>query len=279
MTHIIAIANEKGGVGKTTICWLMAQRLSELSYIDGNGRDPQRVLCVDLDQLCCLSFLFLEKYDSFKEMWTDLAKDNAIEILLEKDDRLPTIKTYNSNIDLISGSPNASIITNDNQPHDVTLGYKRIRELAEKGDYDYILIDTKARPKNKYKAAIIMADYVLIPATQDIFSIQGAINTEGFIKDISSQYEKSATSLGTVFVGYQKSLGDDIEKLAQPLKERGYYSFTNNIKLSKSIKKSLHTRQPLNKITNSHIARKNIDRFVKELTVRIKTMESYKNRN
>ncbi|BBO56958.1 ParA family protein [Cobetia sp. AM6] len=276
MTHIIAIANGKGGVGKTPICWLMAQRLSELPYVDGNGRDPQRVLCVDLDELCCLSFLFLEKYDSFEEMWTDLAKDNATETLLEKNDRLPTIKTYDSSIDLISGSPNASILTNNNQPHDVTLGYKRIRELAEKGDYKYILIDTKAGPKNKYKAAIIMADYVLIPATQDIFSIQGAIDTEEFIKDINSQYEKSATSLGTVFVGYQKSQNDDIQTLAQSLTERGYYSFKNNIKFSKSIKESLHTRQPLNKITNSYIAKKNIDSFVKEITVRIKTMESYK---
>ena len=54
-----------------------------------------------------------EKRWKVEEMWTDLAKDNATETLLEKNDRLPTIKTYDSSIDLISGSPNASIITNN----------------------------------------------------------------------------------------------------------------------------------------------------------------------
>lgn len=50
MTKIISVFNNKGGVGKSTICWNLADAL---------GRAEKRVLLIDFDPQCNLSIAML----------------------------------------------------------------------------------------------------------------------------------------------------------------------------------------------------------------------------
>lgn len=50
MPKIISVFNNKGGVGKTTICWNLADAL---------GRQGKKVLLIDFDPQCNLSIAVL----------------------------------------------------------------------------------------------------------------------------------------------------------------------------------------------------------------------------
>ncbi len=161
MCKIITVANQKGGITKTTVC-------QHLSYI--LGEQGRRVLCVDFDPQTNLTATLLPDGQA-----PVLAISNVMARLLEDQD-LPDPSGYIQRcgkVDLIPGSK--------------TLGKLETNLLTEMGTerflqeilsplrphYDYIIIDTNRAASPLMTNALTAADSVLIPLCPEFYSTEG----------------------------------------------------------------------------------------------------------
>jgi chromosome partitioning protein len=163
MTEIIAIAMQKGGVGKTTTTINLAAALGE------NGR---RVLAIDLDPQCNLTqhagfdpdHISPTIYDSFKA-----------EIDGSESDVSQAIYETNETFHLLPSQPELSLI-------ELALinTLSRERVLATilapvLGEYDYILIDCNPSLGLLVINALTAAHSVVIPIQTEYLAARGAL--------------------------------------------------------------------------------------------------------
>lgn len=161
MCKIITVANQKGGVSKTTICQHLSFILAE------QGR---RILCVDFDPQTNLTSSLLPDGQAPA---MDISKIMAC--LLEDQD-LPAPSSYIQRcgkVDLIPGSKSlgkleTSLLTE--------MGTERfLQEILSplRPHYDYIIIDTNRAASPLMTNALTAADSVLIPICPEFYSTEG----------------------------------------------------------------------------------------------------------
>ena len=162
MNKIIAIANQKGGVGKTTVCQHLACALAE------TGR---RVLCVDLDpQMNLTSSLTREGICAPQIDINDLLYD-----LLEEAP-LPSPLSYVARggpVDFIPGSKLLSKREGELQSDIGSESFLKEILAPLRASYDYIFIDTNRVASPLMVNALTAADSVLIPLCPDFYSMEG----------------------------------------------------------------------------------------------------------
>jgi chromosome partitioning protein len=159
MTRVIAIANQKGGVGKTTTAVNLGGAL---------GERGQRVLCIDLDPQGHLTVNMGTKYPDELELSVyELLTDPAVAV---PDVRLRSerigVDYLPSNIEL-SGAELA--LVNE---------FGRERVLAEKlepylVDYDFVVIDCPPSLGLLSVNALVAATEVIIPLQCEYFGMKG----------------------------------------------------------------------------------------------------------
>lgn len=123
---VIAVANQKGGAGKTNITFNLSGALAEKN---------KRILLIDLDQQGNLSSSFLENIYTLKFTLADFFLDNELDLakVIQKTSFL-NIDIAPSNIDLskidlqLAGEPDAQYFLAD-----------KLKDLKE--GYNYIIID------------------------------------------------------------------------------------------------------------------------------------------
>ena len=151
MTHLLAVSNQKGGVGKTTVSSNVAGALNEL------GR---AVLLVDLDpQGSATEGLgFVEAYDvdppSLFDVLTDPTQRQEVESLVCSH---PEMDVLPSNIDMTAVEP------------ELTLSRRACEQLMLaleplKPDYDFIIVDCPPNLGLLTDNALYATQNVLIPA-------------------------------------------------------------------------------------------------------------------
>ncbi|MCX7748217.1 MAG: AAA family ATPase [Clostridia bacterium] len=159
---VIALANQKGGVGKTTSSLNLAYALSELG---------QKVLLIDFDPQSNLSMCFgIDRPDELKTTIYDLMVCIIDEKVLPN--KSEYILSFN-NLDLIPCSIELSAI-------EMSLVNVMSRELVlkmlldhVKADYDYVIIDCMPSLGMLTVNALAACDSVLIPATPQYLSAKG----------------------------------------------------------------------------------------------------------
>ena len=147
--YTIAIANQKGGVGKSTACLALTAYLQRNNY---------KTLLIDLDAQGNVTSC----YNGSKtgNTITDVlqGKTTAEEAII----RTPNGDIIASNIRLSTESPL------DGKP--LTTLREAIKPLQAK--YDYIIFDTAPDLSNKLTNALIAADGVIVPVLSDIWTIE-----------------------------------------------------------------------------------------------------------
>ena len=150
-THIIAVANHKGGCGKTTTVVNLAAEL---------GRMGLNVLVVDMDPQANASLHIGKKHPS------EIAVTCA-ELLLSELERLPQALEEDTNLDnvsLIYGSLSLGRTEDDLREQTPRPSEELARKLQPlKGLFDVILIDTPPSLKLLTSNALAASTHVIVP--------------------------------------------------------------------------------------------------------------------
>jgi len=180
----IAFFNNKGGVGKTSLVYHLAYMFAERGI---------SVVAIDLDPQANLSSMFVDE-DRMESLWDHDGGEtvyNAIEPLLEGtgDVAVPHVEEITGRLGLVAGDLSLSRSEDelssqwadclDAKPRAfrvISAFWRVIESAAEKANAEIALLDVGPNLGAINRAALIAANYVVIPLAPDLFSLQGLNN-------------------------------------------------------------------------------------------------------
>lgn len=194
--HIIAIINQKGGVGKTTTAINLA------AYLSRNGRS---VLICDLDpQGNTTSGLGLDK---------QVLDATLYDVLFSRVEANKTIKEINAQgIFLLPA--NADLAGAEVELVQVERREHQLKKILESLDYDYILIDCPPSLGLLSINGLTAASEVLIPVQSEYYALEGLSQLLSTIQQVKQALNPQLNILGVAITLYDNrtSLSNQVKK-------------------------------------------------------------------
>ncbi len=218
---VIAIANQKGGVAKTTTTHNLGVALA------AKGK---RVLLIDLDSQASLTIsVGLEPLEVKRTIVDVLRKDGVpvSECIEQISDQLHIVTSIIDlapmEMELLSRASREKILDRALRP--------------VRGEYDFILVDCPPQLSILTINALSCADGVIIPVKTDYLAYRGLTQLQDSIQEIQELINPELKVLGVIATLYEKRVADDNEILAALKKE---YNLLGVIKRLAVAKKGIY---------------------------------------
>ncbi len=230
MAKTILVANQKGGVGKTSICFHLSGAMAEMK---------KNILLIDLDQQGNLSSCFMKNIYSIKTTISDLLLDDDIDVNdVIYDTSYEKIKIVPANLDFsridiqLAGEPDGQYLLLD-----------KINEV--KNDFDFIIIDAPPSLGLATRNGLVCADAVIIPIECQEWAARGSSHLKAAMEKIKIRANPSLCVMGYLvskFDGRRKLETIYLEKLKEAF---GNMVFKSVIKNSIRYPEAANVRKPI----------------------------------
>lgn len=193
---VITCINEKGGVGKTSVCFNSAWELASCG---------KRILMIDMDgQKANLTFFSgVQRSDSMKTI-VDVLKGGAS---LES-----VVVSVKENLSLVPASMAVAELGMD-----AKISRLRSELKMAKDKYDYIFIDVNPSPGWGHYLSLSVSDFAVVIMLPDIASLEG---NSGILESIAEIQETTNTKLQIAGILFNRSndrtnLGKQVQEVAE----------------------------------------------------------------
>lgn len=250
---VITVANQKGGIGKTTTATAIASVLSEKG---------KKVLMIDTDMQCNTTDIYRAQIDNEATIYDVIVSETRVPI----NDAIQHTECGD-----IIASDRLLIEADDKLKSDSEGIYRLQDALNELSGYDYVIIDTNPTLNHLLYNCLVASNYVVVPVTADRFGFTGLQQLSQTIIKIKNRQNKDLKVLGLLLVKYngRTNLGKEIRSiLEKAAQEMGTSLFNTHIRESVKVQESQALRRPLLKHAPYSTSALDYKAFVEEMIER-----------
>lgn len=204
MPKVVAITNQKGGIGKTTSAVAITSILNSMGH---------KTLLIDADAQKNASSTFRAKVENAATLYDVLLDRNPIPI--------QEAIQHTEYADVVAGDP--LLVKADAQLSVNMNGLFSLKDALEGVDgYEYIIIDTAPALGELTKSVLVAADEVLIPVKASSYSIDGLDNAVQAVNAVKNRVNPKLTIGGLILVSYpvRTKLGKEVKTKLQSVADR-----------------------------------------------------------
>lgn len=211
---VFVVANQKGGIGKTTTATNLAGILGK----------KKKTLLIDADPQCNSTHTYDAKVENVATLY---------DVIIDSE-KLPIVEAiqHTENGDIVASDP---LLAKAEKLLDGDVeGFYRLKDaLDELSGYEYVVIDTAPSLNVILYNALIAADQVIIPVTADSYAMQGIDQLSETIMAVKRRQNRELEIAGLLLVKYagRSNLEKTTrEEIAEHAKAMGTKLFTTTIR-------------------------------------------------